>query len=96
MQRDASDHRQYECDGKCVRCPMRGGEAADCHNGGEMIQADNRMAEPREDSLSKGCRRAATHQVMREGRRVAERQHDQAQTQASELSIHARFSRPQA
>ena len=57
---------------------MRGGETADRHHGGEMVEADDRMAESGKNALAEGRRRVPAHQVMGEGRRAAECQHDQA------------------
>ena len=46
MHRHAGHHRQHETDGERRRRPVRGGEAADRHHGGEMVEPDDRMAEP--------------------------------------------------
>ncbi len=53
---------------------MRGRETADRHNGREMIEADHRMAEPRQEAFGEGRRCAAAHQVMRKRRRTAKHQ----------------------
>ncbi len=47
---------------------MRGGKAADRDHGGEMIDADHRMAEAGQDALAEGGGDFAAHQVMGEGR----------------------------
>ncbi len=68
MQGDAADHRQHEAEREHRRCAMRGGEAADRHYGGEMIEPDNRMAEPGQQPIGEGRRHAAAHEMMGEGR----------------------------
>ena len=45
---------------------MRGGKTADRDHRGEMVDADDRMAEPGQDALAEGRRHSAAHQVMRE------------------------------
>jgi hypothetical protein len=47
---------------------MCGREAPDRNHGGKMVEANDRMAEPRQDALAKGRRRAPAHEVMGESR----------------------------
>ena len=70
MQRDTRHHRHHKADRQRGAAPMRGGKTADRHHGGEMIEADHRMAEPGQDAFAEGRRHAAAHHVMREGRRA--------------------------
>ena len=74
MHRDARHHRHHEADRERGADAMRGGKAADRHHGGEMIEADDRMAEPGQEAFGEGRRHPAAHHVMRKRRRVRKRQ----------------------
>src|SRR3712207_6993986 len=46
--------------------------SADADEGGEMIEADHRMAEPRQQALDEGGRNGSAHGVVSQGRRRSE------------------------
>jgi len=46
---------------------MRGGKAADCHHGGEMIDPDDRMAKAGQKALAECCRHPTAHHVVSKG-----------------------------
>jgi len=48
---------------------VHGGDAAYRNHSGKMVEADNRMTEPRQHAFTEGGRGPAAHDVM--GRRVA-------------------------
>jgi hypothetical protein len=67
MQRDTGHHWQHECDDEGGRRPVGRSETADRRHGSKVVQANDRMAESRKNTLSEGRRRPPAHHVMCEG-----------------------------
>ena len=74
MQRDACHHRYNESDNERGARAVHGGDAANRYHGGEMVEADNRMTEPRQHAFAEGRRGPAAHDVMGKSVSGAERQ----------------------
>jgi hypothetical protein len=54
VQRDTGHHCQHECDNEDR--PVGRSETADRHHGSKVVQANDRMAESRKNTLSEGRR----------------------------------------
>ena len=57
MRGDAGHHRHNETDDEPPSLRVRGGETADGDHGGEMVEADDRMAEAGQQAVDEGRRR---------------------------------------
>src|SRR5690242_2164053 len=93
VQRDTGHHRQNKRNRERGGGTVGGGKAADGDDGGKVIKADDGMSKSGQHALGKGRRRAASHHVVRKGRRVAERQGDKTNGKTNEFWCHADFSR---
>ena len=93
VESNAARHRQHKhnCQYRCRA--VRGREAPDRNDRRQMVEADHRMAQSRQDAFTEGRRHAATHHVMRESRRRSEGRRDKPQTETYQSPFHCFFSR---